>query len=242
MIYSLASLQELEDVLAQYGDKGSEHGPMRIVRTKDESGYWRDSNRTIVVLSKYIFDNLMRDGLWKPFKAHGRPAFDFRVVPYEVRENNLPGAGFKSDLFIRLPKDSNFSVKEVEEIIHQKMQPLVKFGVIGADDFKVKVPLKSRSRSTGEAFGSCFIAFESHVSDHTAALVKAAIDDTYWGDSDKVFRCFWSRLAPQKPSEDVKRVGLDKAGNKAFFKHEVIAYEEVNKGKKTGKGGKKEKI
>lgn len=234
MIYSQSSLSDLEDIFMNYGDEGQHHGPLKIIRARDESGRWRDTNRTIALVDEFLFDALVKDGLYKPARTPGRPNWDFRIVPYEVRESNLPKEGFKKDLFIRLPKNITLSTKEVEETIAAKMEPLVKFGVLGEKQWSIKIPLRNKSRESGEAHSSCFLAFTNDVPDQTAAMVKAVIDDTYWGSHDETFHCFWARERQEKEK-------------KAFFKHEEEFMEQKNtrfppsKGKKPqpqkGRGG-----
>lgn len=248
MIYSQMSLKELEELFEHYGDNGSEHGPLRIVRAKDDSGQWRDTNRTIVLISNKFYNTLMDEGLYMSVRTPGRPDYDFRIVPYEIRDNNLPKEGMKKDLFIRIPNSLEMSSSDVEGVIHGKMANLVEFGVISADQYSIKIPLRNKDRSSGIVHGSCFVAFADSVSDQQAALVKAVIDDTFWGDHDETFNCYWAREKEDKApagnkgseswngpdGEEVKKIGLDKNGKKAFLKTEIVGYKEVpvNKGKK----------
>lgn len=239
VIYSQLSLGELEELFGHYGDDGFEHGGLRIVRIRDENGHWRDTNRTIVLVSKKLFDNFMADGLYKPVKTPGRPIFDFRIVPYEVRKSNLPKVGFRKDLFVRLPKNQVMRASDVEAIIQNKISPLVKFGIITADQYSIKFPLRNKDRASGFVRGSCFIAFNESVSENQAALVKVVIDDTTWGNSEEIFRCYWAR--DQRPpkgydnnhqetnGQEVRKIGLDKDGKKAFLKSEIVRYKEVLK-------------
>lgn len=237
MVYSQMSLKELEELFEHFGDNGSDHGPLRIVRAKDESGNWRDTNRTIVLMSERLYDSLIKEGLYKPVRTPGRPAYDFRIVPYEIRDNNLPKEGMKKDLFIRIPNNLELTSGNVEDVINGKMVDLVKFGVINANQYSVKIPLRNKDRSSGLVHGSCFLAFDSSVSDYTAALVKAVVDDTFWGQHEETFNCFWAReqQEKEKPSEswqgpegeETKKVGLDKNGKKAFLKSDVTGYKNV---------------
>ena len=253
MIYSQMSLKELEDLFEHFGDNGSEHGPLRIVRVKDESGHWRDTNRTIVLITPRLFNEFINEGLYKAVRTPGRPAYDFRVVPYEIRENNLPKEGMKKDLFIRIPNTLQMSSGDVEGVINDKMADVVKFGVISAEQYSIKIPLRNKDRSTGIVHGSCFIAFAESVSDQQTALVKAVIDDTFWGDHEDTFNCYWAReqKEKEKPSdasvswdgpaeEEVKKVGLDKSGKKAFLKSDIVNYKEVTKKVATKKFPKKQ--
>lgn len=254
MIYSQLSLKELEELFQHFGDNGSEHGPLRIVRAKDDSGHWRDTNRTIILVSKRLYDRLMDEGLYKSVRSPGRPVYDFRIVPYEIRDNNLPKEGMKKDLFIRIPNSLEMSSGDVESIIKDKMADLVKFRVISEDQFSVKIPLRNKDRSSGVVHGSCFLAFADSVSNHQAALVKAVIDDTFWGEHDETFNCYWAReqkekaSAPSKASseswdgpegEEVKAVGLDKNGKKAFLKSDIVSYKHVPVGGKKKVAAKK---
>ncbi len=244
MIYSQFSLKELEELFQHFGDNGSEHGPLRIVRAKDDSGHWRDTNRTIILVSKKLYNALMDEGLYKSVRTPGRPVYDFRIVPYEIRDNNLPKEGMKKDLFIRIPNSLEMSSADVEAIIHEKMADLVKFGVVSADQYSIKIPLRNKDRSSGIVHGSCFLAFGEGVNDQQAALVKAVIDDTFWGEHEETFNCYWAREQKEKEKapasskasseswdgpegEEVKMVGLDKNGKKAFMKSDIVSYKQV---------------
>jgi hypothetical protein len=242
MIYSQLSLKEIEDVFRQYGDNGTQHGPLRVVRSKKEDGTWQDTNRTIVLVTEKLFNSLIEDGLDKPVKTSGRSALDFRIVPYQVRDSNLPREGLKKDLFIRLPKGHSLDIGEVMAIISAKLAPLVTFGVISANQYTIKIPLRNKDRSTGIVTSACFIAFTDDVLPEQAALVKAVIDDTFWGEqkdsllSKETFHCYWARdqkeMAPvankfvkrskSAPAVDTATVGLDKDGKKAFYKADVV--------------------
>jgi hypothetical protein len=128
---------------------------------------------------------------------------------------------------------------DVEAIIQNKISPLVKFGIITADQYSIKFPLRNKDRASGFVRGSCFIAFNESVSENQAALVKVVIDDTTWGNSEEIFRCYWAR--DQRPpkgydnnhqetnGQEVRKIGLDKDGKKAFLKSEIVRYKEVLK-------------
>lgn len=244
MIYSQQSLSELEGLFKHFGDHGDEHDSLRIIRAKDDQGKWRDTNRTIVLISERLYNQLMSKGFYKPVRSGDRTGWDFRLVPYEVRQSNLPKEGSKKDLFIRIPADFEMSNSEVEAFIKAKMAPLVKFGVIHDDQFSVKVPLRNKDRANDLVHGSCFLTFVDEVSEHTAALIKAVIDDTLWHDDATTFHCFWARAQLEKPPRmmsqqdggDIKKIGIDKNGKKAFLKNEIVDYKEVPlKGKKATK-------
>lgn len=198
MIYSEMDLATIEEVFNQNCQDGSCHyGALRVVRARAESGEWYQTNRTIALVDQTLFDALVNEGLYKSPRSKGRQNIDFRIVPYEIRDNNLPKDGFKKDLFIRLPTSVGVSVQEVEEIVHDKMSQLVKFGVVDSSQYGIKIPLKNKDRNSGEAYDSCFLTFSESVTPQTAALVKAVIDDTYWGARTETFHCFWAR--EQKP-------------------------------------------
>ena len=205
MIYSQLNLRELEQILASYATSENSYGPLRIIRAKDEFGNYRDTNRTIAVISENLFHTLIDNGLYKPVRSEDRPSCDFRIVPYEIRENNLPKAGSKKDLFIRLPMSLNLMTKDLENMLNEKMAPFVRFGIIRADQYAIKIPLRNKSRETGQAHGSCFLTFKDNVSEHTAALIKAVIDDTYWDNTQETFHCFWARENPNTNNKFSKK-------------------------------------
>lgn len=195
MIYSQLSLAELRDILHQYSGREAEtkYGPLRIIRAKDEKGEWRDTNRTITLVKEDLYNTLVQEGFHKPIRSPGRPDVDFRIVPYEIRPNNLPGEGLKKDLFIRIPPTLTLTTKDIETILNGKMSTLVEFGLLKSTDYAIRIPLRNKDRATDAIKGSCFLTFTDEVSHQTAALIKAVIDDTYWGESPETFHCFWAR-------------------------------------------------
>ena len=206
MIYSQLTLGQIEDVFDRYGPKGGacdNYGVLRVVRVRDErTKELKDTNRTICVMSKELFDALISRNLHMPLRSPDRPNVDFRIVPYEVRVNNLPQEGLKKDFFIRLPRDSAFTGDDIEVIIKDKMDPLVKFGVIRPNQFKVFIPLRNKDRQTGRVQGSFFLMFTDDVTAITAAMIKAVIDDTYWDQNKATFNCYWARDVKQEPVQE----------------------------------------
>ena len=192
MVYSKMTLKEIEVLFTSVGGSASAYGTMRIVRVKDPKGTWQDTNRTIVLINEPLYNTLIDLGYDKPVRSPDRPNTDFRIVPYGVRESNLPKEGLKKDLFIRIPKESSFTVQEVHKTIEDKLQPLVNFGVLAANDYRVNIPLRNMNRETGVVSGSCFLSFSPSVTPTQAAQVKAVIDDTYWSDGE-TFNCYWAR-------------------------------------------------
>lgn len=190
LIYSLLPIPEIKEILGKYR---GEYSSLRIFKHKNRNKEWVDSNRTIILISQELFENLIKAGLHKPIRDPSRPDWDFRIVPYEVRDKNLPRANAKKDFFIPIPGELGLTIRNVENIINDKMEPLINFNVIGKEQFSVKIPQRSRSRTSGKIHGSCFLTFNDEVSEKTAALVKAVIDDTYWGESSYTFHCFWAR-------------------------------------------------
>lgn len=192
MVYSKMTLKDIEDLFTSVGGGDRNYGTMRIVRVKDPKGTWQDTNRTIVLISEVLYDQLIKMGYDKPVRSPDRPNLDFRIVPYGVRESNLPKEGLKKDLFIRIPKESNFTADDVRKTILDKLQPLVKLNIMAVDDYRVNIPLRNMNRETGLVTGSCFLSFSPSVTSTQAAQVKAVIDDTYWPDG-QTFNCYWAR-------------------------------------------------
>lgn len=233
MIYSELSLSQIEAILNRYGS-ADDFSSLRIIRNRDQGGEWRDTNRTVVLISPRLYDQLIRANFHRPTRSAGRPPYDLRLIPYQIRDTNLPKDGQKKDLFVRIPEEVHLSSTDVEAIINAKMNAITTFGLLGDNDYTVKIPLRSKNRTTDQVSGASFIAFGPTVTVEAAAQVKAIIDDTFWGDTPHRFNCYWA--LEQKPRlgdrlSEAKRLvyGAVKVatGKKPFYKNEINSVDEL---------------
>lgn len=207
MIYSGLTLDEIIEVFKRYGAESSDFGPLRIVRKRNERDVLEQTNQTIALISKKLFERLIEGNLHLPCRSHDREPIDFRIVPYEIRSK-----GENKDLFVRIPPKLEVSNDTLTRIVEEKMSSLLYFGVIKQNQYKIKIPLRNKNRSTGMITGSFFITFDDEVTYDQAAAIKAVIDDTPWNE-EYIFRCFWSK---------------ERGNKKSFYRHENIKKKNKN--------------
>lgn len=210
MIYSALTLDEIVEVFKRYGAEDLDYGPLRIVRRRNKKDIVEQTNQTIALISKKLFENLIEGNLHLPCRSEEREAIDFRIVPYEIRSKNE-----NKDLFVRIPPGIEVSNDTLEKIINEKMSSIVAFGIIKQKQYKIKIPLHNKNRLSGMITGSFFITFSEEVTYEQAASIKAVIDDTAW-DKQHSFRCFWSRERNNN-------------GKKNFLTHEVTKTRKIKR-------------
>lgn len=198
VVYSRMALASIIDVLE--GLNAGAVGPCRI--DYDREG--NETNRTIVVADKSVFETAVSAGLDR--RIFGR---DFTIARYELREHNAPREGHLYKFFIRLPHELSLSGAEVLNQVTAKFNDLVEFGILPAGGYKISVPLKSRE--TGDIKGGAFVTFNKSVDPLAIQLAKVIIDDTYWVTLDKegeeefeILRCLWARERKSKEETTTK--------------------------------------
>ena len=204
IIYSNWALPDVRKFISNIisGDDSSQScsddiliGPMRISYIKGE-----ESEKTIAILHSSVYDRLVREGFDKKLFT-----YDFRIQPYEIRENNKPDPGYSSNLYIPLP--TALDKNDCQQDILSKLQLLEKFNIIPHNSFKVTLPVISRR--TGESTRSAFIEFSPDVPINNRAVVRLILNDSDWTTSRPTKRnyrvkCLWaadrkSRKKPKTP-------------------------------------------
>ena len=164
VIYSGWPLSTIKTKLYDFGTS-SDFGMFRVDRYKGE-----ETNRTICLMTTNFFDTLMNNGYSK--RRYGE---DFCCSEYKLREHNFPKDGESNNLFISLPKE--LSASECRQQLLSKMDQIMEFGVFGADEMKINIPMKSRENDIHN--GSAFMTFKREIPRDVVALVKILLHDTW---------------------------------------------------------------
>lgn len=161
-------------------------GPIRI-------DYYRggETDRTLCLFNDIIYEGLAKEGFTQKLCN-----YDFRIQPYEIRDKNLPGQGYSSNLYIPLP--SSLNTDHCREDLVKKLKVLETFSIINKN-YKLTFPLTSRK--TGRLTGSAFIEFDSSIDIHKRAIVLLVLHDTDWNvpnSQDYRVKCLWARDRDQR--------------------------------------------
>ena len=164
-------------------------GVMRIDRVKG-----KESNRTIMLVDKAIFDVAEEKGYTKR-----QQELDFRMSKYEIRDFDLPRRGCSNNLYVPVP--TKISGVDARSQLENKLEVLSEFGLLENVKPRLVLPLKSRETG-GEHNGSAYITFPKSVPVETIALVRLLLHDTrfYYTESDfDLMKCFWAKIFDKAP-------------------------------------------
>lgn len=196
MVFSNWTLSKIFEFCKDYIDSSDEDiGLTKIERFKDKrTGEMRDSNRTIILMKKKIFEKAIEAGLDMP-----QPNLDFRIDEYRLREKNFPALGYTSNFYIIIPKNIDYT--EAEFCIKEKLRNIVSFGMLKPEDFSLKIPLASRI--TGEHRGFAYLSFVTEIDINIKAYIKALLHDCfmYISSIDKLYHLpvFWAKDSKALP-------------------------------------------
>ena len=169
----------LEDKLA------AERNQIGIVRVDRFKG--KETNRTIMLMDRKLFNEAIEDGLDKNKKS-----VDFKIAEYQLRPHNYPKSGYSSNLYIPLP--DKISSDNASRQIQKKIDICVKFGLLTKGQARLNIPLKSRE--TGVHNGKAYITFNKDVPNNIPPSIKIILNDTrlYLDDetSNELMICYWA--------------------------------------------------
>ena len=190
MVFSNWPLSKIFEFLKDYLEaKDTDLGLAKIERFKDKrTGEIRDSNRTIILMKKTLFEKAIQSGLDMP-----QPSLDFRLAEYILSQKSFPATNYTSNLYLIIPKHVPYA--DAEYAIFEKMRKLQAFGVLEEKDFNLKIPLSSRL--TGDHRGYAYISFQNGVTLTTKAFIKALLNDAFMHvrSLDKLYHLtvFWAK-------------------------------------------------
>ena len=169
IVYSKRSLDDIHNFLLSYGSE-EEIGPSRIMYYQG-----KETDRTAILLSPTVYSKLVEDG-------YGRRGGDFNIVPYQLRDYDLPKEGQRS-LFFPLPKDWKGS--ECRSCIGDLVDTAARLGLFEVGKYKLNIPLYTRTSDVHK--GVAFLHFDKEVTTDSIAYLRAFLHG-YDGT-----RCFWAK-------------------------------------------------
>lgn len=221
MIHSKLSLLTLDDILKNFGPVGF----LRIVYDNNS----KETNLTIAILPHEVYHSLCNEGYGDI--QHGSYRKNFRITPFILKENNLPGDGRTKTLFVPVPKILCNDDSQVIAAVEDKLSHLAEWGIIDDKSWYINVPLKSREK--GGVRSGCFISFVKTVPIESIAMVRILLTDTYWPEQPdtedrSVFRCFWARVRKERTDKSVSEKLQQKSHQRDVFK-EIQKREKIQK-------------
>lgn len=178
IIFSELSLSTIKDQLHdKFGATAEDIGVLRVVRKFISRGRYAETNRTIILVKRAIFDEMIMDR-------------DFKVSEYKLKDYNYPRKGYSSNFYIRLPE--NMTVDEAREQLDFKIRVCQSFGLqIGS--YSINIPLKSRD--AGIHKGVAYITFKKDCPLDDIALTQILIHHTklYVDDTSHLMDCMWAK-------------------------------------------------
>lgn len=190
MVFSNWTLSKIFEFFNDYLDaKQGDLGLTKIERFKDKrTGEVRDSNRTVILMKKTLFEKAIEAGLDMP-----QPSLDFRIAEYILSEKSFPAENYSSNLYLIIPK--NVPYAEAEFAILEKFRSLISLNVLQPEDYRLKIHLSSRL--TGEHRGFAHLSFNPNVGIIARAYIKLLLHDCfmYVHSLDKLYHLsvFWSK-------------------------------------------------
>ena len=171
LVFSNWTIGKIHNFLEDYLDaRKCDIGLSKIERYRDRRGEMKDSNRTLLLLKREIYEKALQSGL-----DMQQPNLDFKISEFTLLHKHLPFEGYISNLFIRFPP--TVPTSDCETLIKEKMDSLVSFGLLGEQDYSMKIPLNSRI--TGENRGFAICNFSENVDVKTRALIRALLNDSF---------------------------------------------------------------
>lgn len=157
-------------------------GPIRI-----DYIHGSQSERTLCLLHESLYKKIIKEGFFRKLFP-----YDFRIQPYEIRDNNKPGPGFSSNLYIPLPTILNRA--ECKKDLYSKLKVIESFGIIKPQSYRVTLPLLCRK--TEKYTGSAFIEFSNDIPLKNRSITRLIMNDTDWNIEPKNeyrVKCLWAK-------------------------------------------------
>lgn len=186
VIFSHWSLMEILNFIEDYSETKNDDqiGTVRIDRFKNKRGEFSESNRTIILMNKELYNKAIEKGL-----GNKQDKIDFRIAKYNLNAKHLPNKSQKGNIYLHFSKD--ISYRDINIQIRKKLKIMEKFGLI-KHSYKLFIPLESRDTEEHKGFG--YLNFTDD-DINTKALVKLLLHDSkiYDGqiDNKKYLSAYW---------------------------------------------------
>jgi hypothetical protein len=169
VIYCWKSLDEIKQVLKEYITENSVLGPIKI----DFSGS-KETNRNVCVMSKDIYDSLLKAGHDTKNRKDG-----LSVARYHLNYKHYPYNEKFMNIFVKLPR--GVSSIMCRSILTDKLNVIKKTGLY---DFNHKIDIPLKSRVKGQHFGKAIIKFDAKEQDRPKiALINVLLNNSQWGEN-----------------------------------------------------------
>jgi hypothetical protein len=207
LIYSGQPVADIRSFLESYAeDNHPEYiGSMRIDHIRDDKGEYTQTNRVFAAIHPDVYAALCDDGY-----DQRRREYDFRIMPYEIREGNHPPDNCGYALYIDLPLKI-IPVKECQKQLSDKLKAKVSEGFLDVGDAQLHYPMISRDEKEEEYCGYAVITFSRKTHRDNICVVKVLLDQTKWWDSNvkghmcRVSWCSKGKLAKLRKMSETRK-------------------------------------
>ena len=176
VIFSNWTLSEIFTFLEDYLDASkAQIGSARIEKYRTKDGKWKESNRTIILMDKKLYNEAINKDL-----GEKQPKLDFRIEEYKLSEHHYPKEGYKDEIFLNFPKEIPY--KDIEIQIKERLKRLKLFGLLQYNNYRLIIPLESRE--TGEHKGFGYLKLGDEDEDNKAQIRLLLHDSRLYNDRD----------------------------------------------------------
>ena len=186
--FSKWSLMEIFDFMADHLEAKKEQiGAARIDRYKAKGGEIKESNRTIMLIERELFQEAVSKDLNK-----SQTNSDFKIAEYTLNDRHFPNENQKANLYLNFPNE--IPVKDIELQLKDKLKTFKDFGLLKGK-YRIVIPLKSRE--TGENHGFGYVNFTDDDL-KSRALIKVLLHDSrLYNDKDPdnryYLKAYWTK-------------------------------------------------
>jgi len=132
IVYSTSDVQTIFKCLYSYIKTKDQIGPLKKDFTRNtKTGKYVESNRTIILIKKSLYQILKREGFGK------QNEYDFMITDYQIREDNHPPKDSVPHLFFPINTNLSSSLSSIE-IIETKLKYLSQMKMISLDSWIIK--------------------------------------------------------------------------------------------------------
>jgi hypothetical protein len=193
IVYSSKLIGDVINFIASYGDVYTARDDYTKKFNDNGDKNYQKTNHKIITMASKTYQALVDAGYGE------RSKWDFYIQPYQIRRKNLPPKECSYTLFIPIPNIYNLNVsedlKEIELIVHEKLDQVVRTGLITEKDYKVHFPAKSNDQGY---HGYCIVTFMGTVPKDNCVKVKIILDMSKFKTQDgreSICHVAWCRIS-----------------------------------------------
>lgn len=168
VVFSDWTLTEIFSFMEEHLEATQEDfGSVRIDRYYDKNKNLRESNRTLMLIKKHLFDLAISKGLNKK-----QPNLNFMINKYKMSNKQNPRSFEAENIYLKFPE--TISYNDLYNQIKRKLVVFKEFGLL-THDSKLAIPVKSRESEDHKGFG--YINFSDEESLENKKIVKLLLHD-----------------------------------------------------------------